>query len=225
MKKNTQIDPHLLKEVLKNDAMRGGKELPPEPYEAIRRKGSSEDDKALRVFQHFLKFKISELIEKPIGTSQVYSFDLPVRFIDFDVKKKLKGKVEIMRIEDGFNACVTDLKLTVEFACVKCLRKFSKNIEIPHAERQFYFTREKALNFDPFDIYVVDQKHMEIDLSEMFRQEIILHFPVDQVCSSSCKGLCVACGINKNLKKCKCKILKETSLDNKPLKALKELLK
>lgn len=172
-----------------------------------------------------LTFKISELLEKPIGTSQIYSFDLPVSFEDFNVKNNIEGKVEIMRIENGLNASTTELELTVQFTCVRCLKKFTQNIEIPHAERQFYFTAPKASDLDPFDVYLVDQKKMEIDLSEMLRQEIILHFPVDQVCSSSCKGLCVACGVNKNLKKCKCEIIERPSLENKPLKALKDLLK
>lgn len=172
-----------------------------------------------------LKFKISELVDKPIGTSQVYSFDLKVAFDDFKIKNNLEGRVEIMRIEDGLNARTIDLKLTIEFTCIKCLKKFTKLIEIPHAERQFYFTAKQAKDLDPFDIYLVDQKNMEIDLTEMLRQEIILHFPVDQVCSSGCQGLCAACGANKNLKKCKCDDIAQEPLENKPLKALKDLLK
>lgn len=172
-----------------------------------------------------LTFKISELIDKPIGTSQVYSFDLKADFKDFKVKDQLKGKVEIMRIENSLNARTIDLTLKVEFTCIKCLQKFTQLIEIPHAQRQFYFTAKQADTLDPFDIYLVDQKNMEIDLTEMLRQEIILHFPVDQVCSSGCQGLCTACGENKNLKKCKCDALPQETLENKPLKALKDLLK
>lgn len=172
-----------------------------------------------------LSFKISELIDKPIGTSQVYSFDLKVAFDDFKLKNNIEGRVEIMRIEEGLNARTIDLKLTIEFACIKCLKKFTRLIEIPHAERQFYFTAKQADTLDPFDVYLVDQKNMEIDLTEMLRQEIILHFPVDQVCSAGCQGLCAACGANKNLKKCKCDALPKETHENKPLKALKDLLK
>ncbi len=41
------------KKPLKNDGMQGDNELPPEPYEAVRRKGSEEGDTAVRIFQRF----------------------------------------------------------------------------------------------------------------------------------------------------------------------------
>ncbi|MBI4234677.1 NAD(P)/FAD-dependent oxidoreductase [Candidatus Peregrinibacteria bacterium] len=64
------------RDMLKNDAMRGGEELPSETYETIRRIGNSEDDKALRVFQHVLKNGEKIQVDKVIITTggQAYRF-------------------------------------------------------------------------------------------------------------------------------------------------------
>ena len=44
----------------------------------------------------------------------------------------------------------------------------------------------------------------EIDVSEEIREEILLAFPANILCSLDCKGLCPECGVNLNKKSCKC---------------------
>ena len=72
---------------------------------------------------------------------------------------------------------------------------------------------------DQEDVFLINKKDMTVDLSEVLRQEILLHFPLIPVCSKSCKGLCPKCGIDLNKKTCECK--KETTAD-KPLAILKQ---
>ena len=51
-----------LQELLKNNEMRGSKELSTELYEAVQRGGSDEVDNAVHIFQKFLKNKKTKLI-------------------------------------------------------------------------------------------------------------------------------------------------------------------
>jgi uncharacterized protein len=64
---------------------------------------------------------------------------------------------------------------------------------------------------------------MTIDLNEMLRQEIILHFPPNPLCSSRCKGLCQVCGKDKNKKLCTCTV--DDGKVYKPFKDLKKIIR
>lgn len=73
--------------------------------------------------------------------------------------------------------------------CSRCL----ENVEKPW-----------KVDFD-FDV-PIDRKTDFVDLTEEIRQEIILNIPATLYCSDDCKGLCVGCGVNLNLEKCKCNV-------------------
>jgi len=44
-----------------------------------------------------------------------------------------------------------------------------------------------------------------VDVTEDFREEIILHVPGFAVCSEDCKGMCPQCGADLNKGSCECK--------------------
>lgn len=168
-----------------------------------------------------LIFDISPLMETATGTRENYSFEVPIEFTGLKLSSNIRGKVEIMKIEDGFNAKVTGIEVRMDFCCDKCLKKFQQKVQIAMAERQFYL-QQPAVVEDPNDLYLVNRKELNIDLAEFLRQEIILHFPPIPVCSSSCKGLCPVCGKDRNETDCNCH--QESIEDEKPLAALKSLI-
>lgn len=43
-----------------------------------------------------------------------------------------------------------------------------------------------------------------LDAGEEVRQALVLAVPMRVTCSPDCKGLCVRCGANKNLRSCEC---------------------
>lgn len=169
-----------------------------------------------------LIFDITPLMETATGTRELYSFDMPLDFENIKVTSHTTGKVEIMKIEDGFNANVTNLDLKVEVLCKRCLKKISQNIHIDMTERQFFMHKPESVD-DENDLYLVNKKDLTIDLGEFLRQEIILHFPSIPVCSKSCKGLCPTCGKDKNKKDCNCS--EQKMEEYKPLAILKKLIK
>lgn len=170
-----------------------------------------------------LIFNISQLIDQSTGTRETYSFEIPLAFEGFTTKSDTSGKADIMRMDEGFNAKLDEVEVDIQFECERCLKKFTKNIAITMAERQFLFKSPEKID-DPNDLYLVNNKDSTIDLSELLRQEIILHFPLIPVCSKSCKGICPICGKNRNKESCKCEPL-EIEEVNKPLAALKDLFK
>ena len=101
-----------------------------------------------------------------------------------------------MRIEEGVNARLTDVEMLIGGRCDKCLKKIDNKVHIDEMERQFFLHKPSYIE-DTNDTFFIDEKTFTIDLTEPLRQEIILHFPLVQVCSKSCKGICPICGKEK----------------------------
>lgn len=159
-----------------------------------------------------LILEISQLLRSPIGTSEVYSFS----------EKNLKGKIEVMRIEEGVSVSILDMNTKEDVQCEYCLKKYKQAVSFSDGVRKFLLKSQEN-DLDPFESFLIDGKSKKIDLSDMIRQEIILHFPTISVCSTHCKGICPYCGKDKNVEKCECKA--EVVEKPKPLAALKDLIK
>jgi uncharacterized protein len=43
-----------------------------------------------------------------------------------------------------------------------------------------------------------------IDLTEILREQVLLALPMQRLCQSGCRGLCPACGSNRNQVECSC---------------------
>jgi len=168
-------------------------------------------------------FDVSKLIQATTGTSEKYSVETDIELRNLKTKSPFKTKIELMRIEEGFNVAIEGFSIDIELKCGKCLEPYTYGVNVDHAERQFYFDKSQEEE-DIADVYLVDTKHQEIDISEMLRQEIILHFPANQVCSDRCKGICQICGKDKNKAKCNCKKEEFSPEEQKPLAKLKDLL-
>ncbi|MBF0533086.1 MAG: DUF177 domain-containing protein [Candidatus Omnitrophica bacterium] len=56
-----------------------------------------------------------------------------------------------------------------------------------------------------FSVDISYQRHDEsVDLTPDVRDEMILGLPVKILCVDACRGLCAGCGVNLNIKSCKC---------------------
>jgi uncharacterized protein len=60
---------------------------------------------------------------------------------------------------------------------------------------------EGGLTDEP-DVYQHDG--MSLDLRPLVREQIVLSFPVQQLCREECAGLCQVCGSNWNVEVCSC---------------------
>jgi uncharacterized protein len=168
-----------------------------------------------------LIFKISELLKKPNGASEKIKLDTIYDFQDKDIKllKPIRGEIVLMKTSEGVNAEVRNFSTEIEQNCARCLKKIIQKIEIPSIEEHFYSEVQRDIP-DTEQVYLIDSKSQEIDLSEPIRQEILLNFPINPLCSNGCKGLCPQCG--KDLNKGKCGCIK-IEIKNNPFNQLKTL--
>ncbi|MFH1720492.1 MAG: DUF177 domain-containing protein [Patescibacteria group bacterium] len=165
-----------------------------------------------------LKFPVAELLKKPQGTREEYEINLKPNFgEDITFKSNLKAKVILMALKDEIHVELRDLETEIERHCDKCLKKYGEKVHIPLVEGEYLTEPPKYTEKDE-DFFLIDKKDLNIDITDLLRQEILLHFPLISVCSKSCKGLCPKCGTDLNKRKCDCK----TSDDGKkPLAVLK----
>jgi len=139
-----------------------------------------------------LIFDVKSLLGKGEGATDEYSLDMISDFEDKDIipKGRLKGKVFIMKLEQGFNVEIKNIEISLEMTCNKCLKKYKQKVEIPSENWMFLLKKSKEDEKEG-DFFYVDTKTWTVDITEFLRQEIILHFPLIPVCSTHCKGITI----------------------------------
>ncbi len=176
-----------------------------------------------KIAPNTLTFKIGHLWGSPEGTTEKITLDAAVNYDpqEINAASHLTGNLMLIKLKEELSALVDNIALDIHVNCTRCIKPFIHTIKIAKAEREFLAHPPGKLE-DRDDIFLIDMKAMSIDLSEMLRQEIILHFPLVQVCSLRCKGLCQYCGKDRNKSICQCKDQDATIY--KPFKDLKKLL-
>lgn len=63
---------------------------------------------------------------------------------------------------------------------------------------------EQMVDVDDLTLYVENPGVEELDVSNDFREEVLLALPVNLLCSDDCAGLCPLCGADRNEVECGC---------------------
>ncbi|MDR1630236.1 MAG: DUF177 domain-containing protein [Oscillospiraceae bacterium] len=88
---------------------------------------------------------------------------------------------------------------TFQTFCARCAKSVTRKMTLPI--KHFLVAK---LNDEDNDLYVVVED-MRLELDELVRENILLHFPSRILCSPECKGLCTVCGADLNEGPCDCK--------------------
>ena len=84
--------------------------------------------------------------------------------------------------------------------CVRCLEPFARPTTIAIEE-----TYSEDVNADEdFWAEVAPLVSRSIDLSDLASQLLEVDEPMAAICSASCRGICAACGVNRNVVSCEC---------------------
>ena len=148
-----------------------------------------------------IKINISQL-KKNRGQSLPFSFTvqaedvLPEEFWSvFSGDVTIAGKVVNtgtgLLVEGEGSGLVRDV-------CARCLQELTVRITAPFSEKFLPVARQSDEN--EFYIY----KTGLLDLKELASDVLLLGIPSKSLCADGCKGLCVVCGGNLNIKDCGC---------------------
>jgi len=102
------------------------------------------------------------------------------------------------------------LNTEIILPCDRCLELFNMQVT---EQFKFYHILEKDL------IEFIDKNFLI--LKDLIFGEIYLNIPFKKLCKETCKGLCINCGQNLNIKNCNCNI----EINENPFKKLQAMFK
>ena len=148
-----------------------------------------------------MKLKVSELyLGFQNKTFRIFSKDLADRGTTY--KKEIIIATLSLNKEKDFFSLQGNLKTTIEYSCVRCLKKIPTKINLPIniliLEKTMNYTRKTdydTLYFNNSDDYV--------NLKNILADLIALAEPIKTLCKKKCTGLCPICGIEKT-NSCNC---------------------
>ena len=144
-----------------------------------------------------LRVNVGHILNKPVGfvrKVQVKSEGLSVSsdlFLDI-----LCGNINLTRTPLGI-LVVGDIEAIGSTECGRCLDDYSSTT---HTSISELYTLSSSEQSD----FTIDESFM-LDLAPLFRELLLVAEPIQALCCSDCKGLCVDCGANLNNAKCDCR--------------------
>jgi len=146
--------------------------------------------------------------------------------IESDAVKLLspvRGNLSIRKVDSEL-IIQGDITAKAELECGRCLNAYSVEIEVPvnviyHPFEEMKTEGKYEVKEDELDMgfYAGD----EFDLQGLLKEQIVLNIPMKPLCKETCKGICLKCGADLNVKKCNCDL---KTVDSR-LEILKELLR
>ena len=133
-----------------------------------------------------------------------------ISFLDPKLRQKgqLKaaGKVELVTGALGEIRVKGHLSVVMEADCDRCLEPADFPID---SDFELYYS---PVANSPVHEVEIDKSGAEmgfyegdgIELNDVLREFVLLALPMQRVCRQDCKGICPACGQNRNLKDCGC---------------------
>ena len=144
-----------------------------------------------------LRLNVGFLLNKNVGYSRNFQFDIPHTVVDDDLElKALLGTLHATRTGQGVYLH-GELKSQISLDCVRCLEPFVQTLS---AEIDELFIHPPEPDQDP---ELTISEEAILDLNPILRELFILDIPTQPVCQMDCKGLCPVCGENRNEQPCK----------------------
>jgi len=159
------------------------------------------------------RINVGFIIHEEVGYSHEIPFDLEKIKLDDLELMGLVGSITIGRTPQGLVVQGTfSAETTLE--CVRCLKEFKYPLQWEITE--LYAFSKKSVSES--ELLVPDDAHL--DLAPLIREYAILEIPIKPLHDPDCKGLCIECGQDLNVKDCG----HSQEMDDSPFADLKELL-
>jgi uncharacterized protein len=130
-----------------------------------------------------------------------------------------------LRIEKMGTEVIVKGEMTadVKLQCSRCLKDFHTMLSmlvdvVYHPVEELRGMEKHEIKEEELDMDFYSGE--EMDLLALLNEQVLLNLPMKPLCSDSCKGICLACGMDLNTGKCNCI---EKDVDPR-LKDLKKLL-
>ena len=147
--------------------------------------------------KHPLRINVGFLINQPVGTNRIFSFDAERFQADVGpIFEHFSGTARVNRVVQGI-LIQGDFQAEVLADCVRCLEEFLQPLRAEFDE--LYAFKEE----DADESGQVLPETAFIDLEPVVCEYLMLEMPISPQCKPDCQGLCEVCGVNLNYGKCK----------------------
>ena len=160
-----------------------------------------------------LRINVGFIIHEEVGYSHEIPFEInKIKLEDLELQN-LTGAVTIGRTPQGL---VVQGKFAADtlLECVRCLKEFIYPLNWEFTE--LYAFSKKSVSES--GLLLPDDAH--IDLAPLLREYALLEIPISPLHDPNCKGLCIECGQDLNIRDCG----HNQELDDSPFADLKKLL-
>ena len=105
-------------------------------------------------------------------------------------------EVAVERIAGGY---LVDVELTAKVygPCARCLKECSVEVGVSQQE----YSPATPGEWDEASMFIED---LEVDVSGLAREALVLAMPQPVLCAEECKGICAVCGADLNVGGCDC---------------------
>jgi uncharacterized protein len=145
--------------------------------------------------QNPLRLNVGYLYSKPIGTSREIPITSDYLELEDLLVRDLNSQVRISRTREGLLLQV-DAAAELQTTCVRCLNSFYLPVKTGFEELYQFPSRSR----EETDLLLPGDGY--IDLTDLYREYLILAIPIKRLCKADCKGLCVVCGADLNETTC-----------------------
>jgi uncharacterized protein len=160
------------------------------------------------------RINVGFIIHEEIGYSHEIPFELDKAVLGDDLELVyFDGNVKIDRTPQGL-VVQGNFAGETTLECVRCLKDFGFRLTWELTEL-YAFKKESV---SESELIIPDSA--QIDLAPLLREYALLELPIKPLCKHDCKGLCIECGQDLNIKDCG----HSQEEDNSPFAALKKLL-
>lgn len=159
------------------------------------------------------RINVGFIIHEEVGYSHEIPFELEKAKLDDLQLQNLIGSVTIDRTPQGLFVQGKFSADTI-LECVRCLKEFTYPLEWQFSE--LYAFKQK----DVSESGLILPEDAHIDLAPLLRDYALLEIPINPLHDPNCKGLCIECGQDLNIRDCG----HTQDLNDSPFADLKKLL-
>lgn len=159
------------------------------------------------------RINVGFIVHEEIGYTSEFRFEVEKAALDDLELRNVVGTVQVGRTQQGL-VVQGNFSGDTTLECVRCLNDFSHHLA-------WEFTELYAFNNNSVsESGLILPESAQIDLAPLLREYALLEVPISPIHDPDCKGLCIECGQDLNVKDCGHNQQNEDS----PFSELKKLL-
>ena len=159
------------------------------------------------------RINVGFIIHEEVGYVHEFPFELEKINLDDLELQNFVGKADIGRTPQGL-VVQGNFEADTKLECVRCLKEFIEPLNWEFTE--LYAFTQKSLS----ESELLVPEDAQLDLAPLIREYALLEIPIKPLHDPQCKGLCIECGQDLNLKDCG----HNQDTDDSPFATLKDLL-